>query len=94
MDEHTTKAFVNRDDPIPVIQIPRLDYEEIPPTDVVEQQKLGKRERIKKEADRLKGKLQDVSAQYKSTQGSVQERLFNTCVNSACAMGSRADGDN
>lgn len=79
MDGYASKHIVNRDEPIPVIKIPQFDNEDSSSADT-EQQKLGKRERFRQEADRLKEKLHDVSSQYKTSQGSVQERLFNTCV--------------
>ncbi|KAH0238334.1 Pex24p-domain-containing protein, partial [Aureobasidium melanogenum] len=78
MDDHAGASIANRDEPIPVIQIPFNTDDAAPPE--TEQQKLGRRERIKQEAEKLKGKLHDVSTQYKTTQGSVQERLFNTLL--------------
>lgn len=77
MDEYNVTSISNRDDAIPVIQFPRLEDETPSPSDS-SQDKPRKRDAFKKEADKLREKLQDVNSQYKSSQGSVQERLFNT----------------
>lgn len=90
MDDYAGSPIANRDEPIPVIQIPFNTDETTPPE--TEQQKLGRRERIKQEAERLKGKLQDVSTQYKTTQGSVQERLFNTLLEQVFPQEAEDDG--
>ncbi|KAI4737887.1 Pex24p-domain-containing protein [Aureobasidium sp. EXF-12298] len=90
MDNYAGTPMVNRDEPIPVIQIPFNTDDTAPPE--TEQQKLGRRERIKQEAERLKGKLQDVSTQYKTTQGSVQERLFNTLLEQVFPQEAEDDG--
>lgn len=80
MDESYTTSFANRDDPIPVIKFPKLEDENQSPAESVSQKKPRKRDVWKQEADKLRGKLHDVNAQYKVSQGSVQERLFNTYV--------------
>ncbi|KAG9963486.1 Pex24p-domain-containing protein, partial [Aureobasidium melanogenum] len=90
MDEHAGASIANRDEPIPVIQIPFNTDDTAPPE--TEQQKLGRRERIKQEAEKLKGKLHDVSTQYKTTQGSVQERLFNTLLEQVFPQETEEDG--
>jgi hypothetical protein len=90
MTDYAGSPMANRDEPIPVIQIPSNTKDTAPPE--TEQQKLGRRERIKQEAERLKGKLQDVSTQYKTTQGSVQERLFNTLLEQVFPQEAEDDG--
>lgn len=90
MDDYSSASISNRDEPIPVIQIPFSTEDTTPPE--TEQQKLGRRERIKQEAERLKGKFQDVSTQYKTTQGSMQERLFNTLLEQVFPAEAEDDG--
>ena len=90
MDDYSSASIANRDEPIPVIQIPFSTEDTTPPE--TEQQKLGRRERIKQEAERLKGKFQDVSTQYKTTQGSMQERLFNTLLEQVFPAEAEDDG--
>lgn len=77
MDDCNTTSFVNRGDAIPVISFPKIDAES-PSPGGGSQKKAGKREVFKKETDKLREKLHDVNSQYKTAQGSVQERLFNT----------------
>jgi hypothetical protein len=79
MAESTSTSFANRGEPIPVIQVPSSDPNDSQAPET-EQQKLGRRERIKHEAERLRNKLTDVSTQYKTTQGTMQERLFNALL--------------
>lgn len=88
MDDHTATTFSNRDDPIPVIKLPRLEDETPSPAESAQSKPGSKREAFRKEAERLKGKLHDVGAQYKASQGSVQERMFNAyvCWTSASAL--------
>lgn len=74
-------SLANRDDPIPVITIPRLEPDTPSPAEssgADSQTKRGKRETLKKEAEKLRERLHDVGAHYKTSQGSMQERLFNT----------------
>ena len=75
MDDYAASPIANRDEPIPVFKLPRLD-DDIPSPAESSQPKIGKREALKRGADKLKDRLHDVGAQYKTSQGSVQERLF------------------
>ena len=72
MDELTADAFVNRDEPIPVIALPG---NETPSSDPK-----GKRERLKESLSgvntRLKDKLQDAGSGSKEYGYSVQDRFF------------------
>lgn len=83
MDNHTTTTISNRDDPIPVFKMPRLDDGTPSPAEPAPPKSGSKREAFKREAERLKGKFQDVGAQYKTSQGTVQERMFNAYVSCA-----------
>lgn len=77
MDEYNASSFANRGDAIPVISFPKLD-DETPSPGEGSQKKMRKREKWKSEAEKLREKLHDVNSQYKASQGSMQERLFNT----------------
>lgn len=79
MDDYVAASFVNRDEAIPVISFPKTeDGSQTPSSSEGTQKKSGKRDAFRKEADKLREKLQGVNTQYKTTQGSMQERLFNT----------------
>ncbi|KAL9132173.1 MAG: hypothetical protein Q9217_000107 [Psora testacea] len=74
MDEYTADAFVNRDEPIPIVTIPA---NETPSSDPPK----GKRERLKESiagpTAKLKDKVQDVESQGKNEYGySLQDRLL------------------
>ena len=77
MDENYTTSIANRDEAIPVIQFPKLEDESASPDEPM-QKKPRKRDAWKAGANDLRGKLRDVNDQYKTSQGSMQERLFNT----------------
>ena len=72
MDEDTPDAFVNREEPIPVIALPGSDSPSSDPK--------GKRERLKESLsgskDKLKEKLHDAGAGSKDYGYSLQDRLF------------------
>lgn len=72
MDEYTTDAFVNREEPIPVIALSGSDS---PSSDLK-----GKRERLKESLsgskDKLKDRLQDAGSGSKDYGYSLQDRLF------------------
>ena len=72
MNEYTADAFVNREEPIPVIAVPGSDSPSSDPK--------GKRERLKESLssskDKLKGKLSDTSSGSKDYGYSLQDRLF------------------
>ena len=72
MDEFTADAFVNRDEPIPVIAV---SGNETPSSDGK-----GKRERLKESLSgtnaKLKDKLQDAGSGSKEYGYSLQDRLF------------------
>lgn len=81
MDEHNATSFSNRNEAIPVIQLPTLSEGQLTPSLAENASKTSrKRDIFKQEANKLREKLQDVNTQYKASQGSMQERLFNTCV--------------
>lgn len=80
MDEHTAAAIVNRDDPIPVLQIPPPSDRDTPSPAGSDAPKKGRRDAFKQEAERLKEKLGDIGEQYKSAGGSMQDRLFSVYV--------------
>lgn len=72
MDEYTADAFVNRDEPIPVIA---LSGNDVPSSDPK-----GKRERLKESlsgsSSRLKEKLYEHGSGSKEYGYSLQDRLF------------------
>lgn len=72
MDEFTADAFVNRDEPIPVLAIPGSDSQSSEPK--------GKRDRLKEalsnKTARAKDKLQDSTSSNKEYGYSLQDRLF------------------
>lgn len=73
MDEYTADAFVNREDPIPVLAISGSDSPSSDPK--------GKRERLKESLsgskDKLKEKLHDAAGSGSKDYGySLQDRLF------------------
>lgn len=72
MDENTADAFVNRDEPIPIIVLPGSDSPSSDPK--------GKRERLRDSLsgskDKLKDKLHDVGSGSKDYGYSLQDRLF------------------
>ena len=72
MDECTADAFVNREEPIPVIAIPGND---VPPSDTK-----GKRERLNETlrgtSSRIKDKMHEHGANSKDQRQSIQDRLF------------------
>ncbi len=71
MDEFTADAFVNRDEPIPVLSIPGNDPLSEPK---------GKRDRLKEalsnKTSKVKDKLQESTADTKDYGYSLQDRLF------------------
>ncbi|KAL9100862.1 MAG: hypothetical protein Q9163_003806, partial [Psora crenata] len=74
MDEYTADVFVNRDEPIPTIDIPGAD------TPIPDHPK-GKRERLKNSISgtkaKLKDKVHDIGSQGNKNYGySLQDRLF------------------
>ena len=72
MEEFTADAFVNREEPIPVIALSGNDSPSSDPK--------GKRDRLKDSLsgskDKLKEKLQDTSSGSKEYGYSLQDRLF------------------
>lgn len=72
MDEYTADAFVNREEPVPVIAVSGSDSPSSDPK--------GKRERLKESLggskDKLKEKLQDAGSGSKDYGYSLQDRLF------------------
>ena len=70
MEESTADAFVNRDEPIPVIDVTASDG--------VSSDAERKRDRLKKtlSSSKLKGKLQDFGANTNESGSSLQDRLF------------------
>ena len=73
MDEYTADAFVNREEPVPVIAISGSDSTSSDPK--------GKRERLKESLsgskDKLKEKLLDTAGSGSKDYGySLQDRLF------------------
>ena len=75
MDENTSDAFVNRDEPIPVIVPEAMSGSEAQSSD-----SKGKRERVKNSmsstSSKLKDKYQEHSASNKEPGSSLQDRLF------------------
>ena len=73
MDEYTADAFVNRDEPVPVIA---ASSNETPSSNTK-----GKRQRLKESITgantKLKDKLQDTAAGNKEYGYSLQDRLFS-----------------
>ena len=71
MDEFTAEAFVNRDEPIPVLTIPGNDPTAEP---------RGKRDRLKEAlsntTSKVKDKLQENTTDTKDYGYSLQDRLF------------------
>lgn len=77
MDEFTADAFVNRDEPVPVIAPVALQGKDAPSSDAPK----GKRERLKDSlavpTAKLKGKLQETGWSSSKDYGySLQDRLF------------------
>lgn len=72
MEEYTADAFVNREEPVPVIAVSGSDSPSSDPK--------GKRERLKESLggskDKLKEKLQDAGSGSKDYGYSLQDRLF------------------
>ena len=72
MDEYTADAFVNREEPIPVIAVSGSDSPSSDPK--------GKRDRLRDSLtgskDKLKEKLHDTSSGSKDYGYSLQDRLF------------------
>ncbi|KAI9813462.1 MAG: hypothetical protein M1827_004137 [Pycnora praestabilis] len=75
MDEFTADAFVNRDDPLPVVNFP--SNEDSPAVSDGDGH-MGKRERIKKNlsATKLKEKLHDVGGRASEPKQTLQDRMF------------------
>jgi hypothetical protein len=87
MDEFTVDAFVNRDDPIPVISFePSEDL-----SDEAEQSPSGperKRDRFKQHGKTLKENLKKAQGKATETGSSVQDRLIEKYVYDPSAPGS------
>lgn len=70
MEESTADAFVNREEPIPVI--------EITANEGISSDSERKRDRVKRNlsSSKLKEKLQDIGANKAKSRSSLQDRLF------------------
>lgn len=81
MDEFTADAFVNRDDPIPVI---RFDYTDDLNDDVEEtigvSKKEGARERLRRHKSELKENFKKAHSKASETSATVQDRLLEKYV--------------
>ena len=76
MDEYTADAFANRDEPIPLLTVTASDG-----GSASETQNIGKRDKIKKSAARMKEIAQDLGVEHvqrlqSSKSPSFQDRLF------------------
>lgn len=75
MDEYTADAFVNRDEPVPILTIPNDEVASATSSD--NEHAESKRSRLKKElsGSKLKEKLHDAGKRHESG-NSLQDRLF------------------
>jgi hypothetical protein len=75
MDEYTADAFANRDEPIPLFTVTASDE-----GSVSEPERVGKRDRLKQSASRMKAVAQDLGAEHaqrlQNNGTSLQDRLF------------------
>lgn len=85
MDDHISSPLVNRDDPIPVLQIPLSEDTKSASPAAKNTPKTGRREAFKKEAEKLKSKLEDVGDQYRASGGSLQDRMYAMYVEASWA---------
>ena len=84
MDEYTADAFVNRDDPIPLLTVPTTLQSDSP-----SENESSKRDKLKKNlsASHLKDKLHDKAASKAAgadTSSSLQDRLLNKYDTQRC----------
>jgi hypothetical protein len=75
MDEYTTDAFANRDEPIPLFIVTASDD-----GSASEAERASKRDRLKQSASRIKAIAQDLGAEQaqrlQNSSTSLQDRLF------------------
>lgn len=77
MDEFTVDAFVNRDDPIPVIRLDPTNNlsDDIDDTNEVPH-KEGTRERFRRHRSELKENMKKAQSKASETSATVQDRLL------------------
>ncbi|KAF2173190.1 hypothetical protein M409DRAFT_17136 [Zasmidium cellare ATCC 36951] len=85
-------AIVNRDEPIPVIRIPsNEDIESNAPSDEEGDQELGKRDRLRQQANRVKSKFEE----YGTPEGrqTLQDRVFSSIIQQIIPGDAPDEGD-
>ncbi|KAK0258653.1 Peroxisome size and maintenance regulator [Friedmanniomyces endolithicus] len=86
MDDTTPDTFVNREDAIPVIKIPTRDD-----TPATTEQKQRTRDRLKEQAAKIKGKLEEIGTP--ETRQSIQDRVLNGIMSQIIPPDDLADTD-
>ncbi|KAK0786656.1 Peroxisome size and maintenance regulator [Friedmanniomyces endolithicus] len=86
MDDKTPDTFVNRDEAIPVIKIPSRDDAPATP-----EQKQRTRDRLKEQATKLKGKLEEYGTP--ETRQSIQDRFLNGIMSQIIPPDDLGDND-
>ncbi|KAK1035360.1 Peroxisome size and maintenance regulator, partial [Friedmanniomyces endolithicus] len=86
MDDTTPDTFVNRDEALPVIKIPSRDDAPATP-----EQKQRTRDRLKEQAAKIKGKLEDYG--NPETRQSIQDRFLNGIMSQIIPPDDLGDND-
>jgi hypothetical protein len=77
MDENTAYAFVNRDEPIPVIEFDLADDLD---HDIFDEPAERKRDRLRRQASNMKENVRKVQGKVSETGTSMQDRLLEKYV--------------
>ena len=81
MDEFTADAFVNRDEPVPIVNLEStedLSEEEYDDTTHVSPER--KRDRLRRHAANMKGNVRKVQGKSAETGSSIQDRLLEKYI--------------